>query len=407
MTFVLHLECRECDATYPVGATHRCAACGAPLDPSYDWDKISASVDRDSLRERPRTIWRYRELLPLDAPPTVSTDVGWTPLLEAPTLAKKIGVGKLWVKCDGYSYPSLSFKDRVVAVSINKAIELGIDIVGCPSTGNLANAVAAHAAAAGLKCWIFIPETIEVGKIIGTAVYQPNLVRVKGNYDVINRLCGEAAERFGWGMLNINLRPFYAEGSKTMAYEIAEQLGWRTPDAVVCPMAGGSLITKLKQGFDELSRLGWTDQGSPRIYGAQASGCSPIVTAVVNGTDVVPVQPDTIARSIAIGNPADGDLAVNAIKSSGGTATAVTDQALVAGIELLARHTGIFTETAGGVTVSASETLAREGHLTPQDEVVICLTGNGMKTIEAVEGSLALANSIEPELSRLEALVCQ
>lgn len=405
MAFVLHLACSSCEATYPLCATHHCTACGAPLDPSYDWDKISASVDRDALHGRPRTIWRYHELLPLDSPPTVSTNVGWTPLIEAPTLANKLGVGKLWLKCDGYSYPSLSFKDRVVAVSINKAIELGIEIVGCPSTGNLANAVAAHAAAAGMKSWIFIPDAIEVAKTLGTAVCRPNLVRVKGNYDEINRLCGEASQRFGWGMVNINLRPFYSEGSKTMSYEIAEQLGWRTPDAVVCPMAGGSLVTKLKQGFDELSLLGWTDQVPPRIYGAQASGCSPIVTAFLNATDIVPVQPDTIARSIAIGNPADGARAVNALKSSGGTAISVTDRALVEAIETLARHTGIFTETAGGVTVCAAQQLASEKQLTKDDEVVLCLTGNGMKTVEAVQETVALGKVIGPELSQLEALV--
>ncbi len=404
MTFVTGLQCRRCNARYPISLTHRCSACGAPLEPHYDWDGIAASVDRDSLHTRERNIWRYTEFLPLEHAPTVSGDVGWTPLVEAPKLAKTIGVRKLWLKCDGYSYPSLSFKDRVVAVSINKAIELGITTVGCPSTGNLANAVAAHASAAGLDSWIFVPDDIEVGKTIGTAVYNPHMVRVKGNYDQINKLTAEASERFGWGIVNINLRPYYAEGSKTMAFEMTEQLGWRVPDAVVSPMAGGSLASKLKQGFDQFRRLGWIDN-CPRIYGAQATGCSPIVTAALTEREVIPVKPKTIARSIAIGNPVDGNQAAEAIRASGGTAASVSDEELVEGIKLLATLTGVFTETAGGVTVAAAARLAEQGHLGRDDEVVLCLTGNGMKTIEAVEKEILVSTAIEPYLSNIEPLI--
>jgi threonine synthase len=294
----------------------------------------------------------------------------------------------------------------VVAVALNAAIGLGLDTVGCASTGNLANAVAAQAARAGLAAWIFIPEDLELGKVVGTAVYGPKLVRVRGTYDDVNRLCAQVADRFGWGIVNVNLRSYYGEGSKTMAFEIAEQLGWRLPDAVIAPMAGGSLITKLDKGFHEFLGARLVDGAAPRMYGAQASGCSPIVNLVERGGDAIePVVPRTIARSIAIGNPADGRFAAKVIRESGGAAAAVGDDELVAGIRLLAETTGVFTETAGGVTVAAAQKLAREGKLRPTDELVLCITGNGLKTIEAIQPALGEAPVISAKLREVAALV--
>jgi threonine synthase len=406
VTFVRALACRRCGVETEKSAPIACQRCGGPLDPVYDWDGIAASVSRADVTIRPRNIWRYRELLPLDGLPTTGLHAGWTPLVELPSLADLLGVRRLWAKVDGVSFPSLSFKDRVVSVAINRALELGIKTVGCPSTGNLANAVAAHAAAAGLDAWIFIPDDLELGKTMGTLVFKPNVVRVHGTYDQINRLCREAAEAFGWGIVNINLRAYYAEGSKTMAYEIAEQLGWRAPTAVVAPMAGGALVTKLAQGFADLRRLGWIRDEAPRLFGTQAGGCSPIVTAVQNATEtIVPVVPRTIARSLAIGDPVDGPWAARAIVESDGWAAAVTDAELVEGMSMLAQFGGIFTETAGGVTMAGAKKLAGEGWLNRDDEVVLCITGNGMKTIEALEGTFDPTPVIGPTLAELERLL--
>jgi threonine synthase len=407
VTLVRALACRRCGASGEKTVAIACAACGAPLDPVYDWDAIADTVTRADVSVRPRTIWRYRELLPLDAPPRVSLHVGWTPLVELPHLADLLGVGRLWAKVDGVSFPSLSFKDRVVAVALNKALELGLQTVACPSTGNLANAVAAHAAAAGLDAWIFVPDSIEPAKTLGTMIYRPNLVRVHGTYDQVNRLCREAAQAFGWGVVNVNLRAYYGEGSKTMAFEIAEQLGWRAPSAIVTPMAGGSLVTKLAKGFAELQRLGWTADAPPRMFGAQAAGCAPIVTAVINGTETIaPVVPQSaIAKSLAIGDPVDGPWAVRTVHQTGGWAVAVPDPEIVEGIRMLAEFGGIFTETAGGVTVAAARHLAADGRLARDDEIVLCLTGNGMKTIEAVEDAFAPTPVINPTLTDLERLL--
>ena len=407
MTFVRALACRRCGTPAEKIAQPGCARCGAPLDPVYDWEAIGAAVTRQDVMIRPRTIWRYRELLPLDEPPRTSLHVGWTPLVELPHLAELLGVGRLWAKVDGVSFPSLSFKDRVVAVALNKALELGIETVGCPSTGNLANAVAAHAAAAGLDAWIFVPDTLERAKSVGTMVYRPNIVRVHGTYDEINRLCREAATAFGWGIVNVNLRAYYGEGSKTMAFEIAEQLGWRAPTAVITPMAGGSLVTKLARGFAELRLLGWIDGPAPRLFGAQPEGCAPIVTAITNATETVtPVVPrSAIAHSLAIGDPVDGPWAVRAVLESEGWAAAVPDAGIVEAMTLLAQFGGIFTETAGGVTFGAARALAAEGWLGRDDEVVLCLTGNGMKTIEALDGAFEQTPVIGPTLQALERLL--
>jgi threonine synthase len=351
-------------------------------------------------------LWRYREWLPFTGEPTLSLDTGFTPLVEAQRLARRLGVARAWVKNDAVCHPTLSFKDRVVATAINAAVALGLDTIGCASTGNLANAVAAQAARAGLGAWIFIPEDLEVGKVVGAAVYGPHLVRVRGNYDDVNRLCAQVADRFGWGIVNVNLRGYYGEGSKTMAFEIAEQLGWRLPTAVVAPMAGGSLVTKLRKGFREFTAAGLVEGAEPRLFGAQAEGCAPIVRLVERGDDVVvPEVPHTIARSIAIGNPADGRYASQAIRETGGWAAAVSDAELVDGIRILAQDAGIFTETAGGVTVAGALALARAGRLHADDEVVLCVTGNGLKTIEAVKGALPDAPLIAPKLREVSALV--
>jgi threonine synthase len=395
--------CRLCGAQQPPAPVAICEECLGPLEPEYDPDR--PLPDADTIASRPASLWRYREWLPFEGEPVLSLDSGFTPLVEAPELARRIGVARLWVKNDSVSHPSLSFKDRVVASAINAARAFDLDTVGCASTGNLANAVAAQAARAGLAAWIFIPDDLEIGKVVGTAVYNPRLVRIRGTYDDVNRLCSQAADRFGWGLVNINLRGYYGEGSKTVAFEICEQLGWRTPTAVVAPMAGGSLVTKLGKGFAEFVKAGLVDGPSPRLYGAQAEGCAPIVRLVESGEEhVTPVVPRTIARSIAIGNPADGRFAAQAIRGTGGWAQSVSDSDIVAGIRLLAETTGIFTETAGGATVSAAFALAGAGRLRPEDEVVLCITGNGLKTVEALQGDLPEAPVIAPRLKELEAL---
>jgi threonine synthase len=361
--------------------------------------------DAATIAARAPSLWRYREWLPFEGEPTVSLDSGFTPLLDSPALARRLGVARVWIKNDAVSHPSLSFKDRVVAAALNAALGLGLDTVGCASTGNLANAVAAQAARAGLPAWIFIPHDLEHAKVVGTAVYGPNLVRVRGTYDDVNRLCAQAADRFGWGLVNINLRGYYGEGSKTMAFEIAEQLGWRLPTAVVAPMAGGSLLTKLDKGFREFQDAELVAGPAPRLYGAQASGCAPIVELVERGGETLrPVAPNTIARSIAIGNPADGQFAAGAIRRTEGWAVGVSETALVDGIRLLAESTGVFTETAGGVTVAGALALAASGRFRADDEVVLCITGNGLKTVEALQGSLPDAPIIAPRIRELEAL---
>ncbi len=398
------LSCRLCGAPAEPAPVAVCERCLGPLEPVYD--PARRLPTRAEIEARPRSIWRYREWLPLLDEPVVSLDTGFTPLLDAPALARALGVRRALVKNDAVSHPTCSFKDRVVAVALNAAAALGLDTVGCASTGNLANAVAAQAARAGLGAWIFVPEDLELGKVVGTAIYGPRLVRVRGTYDDVNRLCAQVADRFGWGLVNLNLRSYYGEGSKTMAFEIAEQLGWRLPGAVIAPMAGGSLLTKLHKGFGELAAAGLAGGSAPRMYGAQAAGCAPIVDLVARGGETVrPVVPSTIARSIAIGSPADGASAAKAIRGSGGDAQAVTDEELVEGIRLLAETTGVFTETAGGVTVAAARRLARAGKLGASDELVLCITGNGLKTVEAVAPVLAQAPVIAPRLREVAALV--
>jgi threonine synthase len=397
-------HCKLCGFESEAAPLAICERCLGPLEASYPAGRRYPG--REEITSRPPTMWRYREWLPFEGAPAVSLDTGFTPLVESPRLADRLGVARVWIKNDAVSHPTLSFKDRVVASALNAAHAFGLTTVGCASTGNLANAVAAQAARAGLSSWIFIPEDLEEGKVLGAAIYAPNLVRIRGHYDDVNRLCAQLADRFGWGIVNVNLRGYYGEGSKTMAFEIAEQLGWRLPTAVVAPMAGGSLVTKLHKGFAEFRRNGLVQEELPRMYGAQASGCAPIVRLVERGDDqIIPEVPHTIARSIAIGNPADGLFAARAMRSTGGWAAAVSDAELISGIRLLAETTGIFTETAGGVTVAAALALAVAGRFTPDDEVVLCITGNGLKTLDAVRDALPPAPVLEPKVREVAAFV--
>src|SRR5438093_10409173 len=398
------LRCRNCGADRAAGPVSICEQCLGPLDPVYQPRR--RLPNRPSIAARAPSRCRDKEWLPFDGDPVRSFDSGFTPLVETPVLARRLGVTRAWIKNDTVCHPWLSFKDRVVAAAINAAAAFRLDTIGCASTGNLANAFAANAARAGLSAWIFIPDTLEAAKVIGASVYGPRLVRVRGTYDDVNRLCAQVADRFGWGIVDVNLRCYYGEGSKTVSYEIAEQRGWRLPTAVVATMAGGSLLTKLQKGFGEFLDAGLVARSAPRLYGAQASGCAPIVRLVERGgTRLEPEVPNTICRSLAIGNPADGPFAAHAMQQSGGWAAAVSDDAVVQGIRFLAEDAGVFAETAGGVTVAAALALARAGRLRPEDEVVLCITGHGLKTVEAVSGALPEVPLIAPRLKEVAALV--
>jgi len=397
------LRCRECGKTFGNQPKSICEECFSPLEVTYDYDAIKKQVSRELFASRAPNIWRYRELLPLPAGYQPSLPVGFTPLVSAPRLGDKIGSRRLCIKNDAVCLPTLSFKDRVVAVALANARAFGFDTVACSSTGNLANSVAAQAARDGFKAWIFIPSDLEPAKILGTQVFGAELVRINGSYDHVNRLCSQIADEHRWGFVNVNLRPYYAEGSKTVGYEIAEQLGWRLPDNVVVPMAGGSLITKIKKAFDELVQLGLVDPKPVRFFGAQASGCSPISTAVKQySTEIEPQRPKTIARSLAIGNPADGHYAIKAITKSGGWSEDVSDQEVVSGIQLLAETEGIFTETAGGVTVSSTRKLIQQDRILPDETTVLCITGNGLKTTDVLADKYQVERPIAPKLAEFE-----
>jgi len=411
------LRCRECGKAWGNQARSICHECFSPLEIAYDYDAIRAliaagSFNRERIAQRAPNMWRYSELLPLPASFEPQLPVGFTPLLQAPGLAArlagnksdgKIAAKNLHIKNDAVCLPTLSFKDRVVAVALAQVKEFGFDTVACSSTGNLANAVAAHAARLGLKAWIFIPSDLEPAKILGTQVFGANVVRVNGNYDQVNRLCSQIAEERAWGFVNVNLRPYYSEGSKTVGFEIAEQLGWRLPDNVVCPMAGGSLIIKIKKAFDELVKLGFVEEKAVKFFGAQATGCSPISTAVKTGSaEIEPQKPATIARSLAIGNPSDGLYAIRAIKQTGGWSEDVSDPEVIDSIKLLAETEGVFTETAGGVTVGTAGKLYRQDRILPEETTVLCITGNGLKTTDALAGVYETEQAISPKLVEFE-----
>ena len=401
------LKCRECGRSYPSSPVHVCEFCFGPLEVEYDYELIRQRVSRARIEAGPKSIWRYADLLPVelgaDGEPVVGPAVGFTPLIRARNLADELGVKELWVKNDSVCHPTWSFKDRVVAVALGKAKEFGFDTVACASTGNLANSVAAHAAEGRLKSYIFIPADLEQGKVTATLVYNPTLVAVHGTYDEVNRLCSEVADKYRWAFVNINIRPYYAEGSKTYGYEIAEQLGWRAPAHVVVPCAGGSLITKIWKAFKELRLLGLIPESRTSMYAAQALGCGPIVTMIKNDTDVlVPVRPQTIAKSLAIGNPADGYYAYRVAKDSGGHGEHATDEEIIEGMQLLARTEGIFTETAGGVTVAVARKLIEAGRIPRDEPIVICITGNGLKTPDVLHERLSADVTIRPSLSAFD-----
>lgn len=404
-----NLKCRECGKLYPKEAIHVCDFDFGPLEAAYDYEAIGKVLTRQLIESRPQSMWRYRELLPIDGEPTVGTQVGFTPLVKADRLAKALGVRELYVKNDTVNYPTLSFKDRVVSVALSRARELGFKVVACASTGNLANSVAANAASAGLKSYVLIPADLEQGKVLGSLVYGTNVVGIHGAYDQVNRLCSEIAGKYGWGFVNVNLRPYYAEGSKSMGFEICEQLGWRIPRHTVIPMASGSLLTKIHKAYSEFTKLGIVDEAPFSVYGAQASGCGPIAQAMKRGTDIVkPVaKPDTIVKSLAIGTPADGYYAIHAMKQTGGFAEDVTDDEVVEGIKLLAETEGIFAETAGGVTTACTKKLIETGKLPRDESIVICITGHGLKTQEAILGKCGAPRVIKPSLREFEETIYQ
>jgi threonine synthase len=403
MSYIKGLKCRECGREYPKEPLYVCEYCFGPLEVDYNYEKIKKKLTRKVIELRPKNLWRYRELLPIDGEPTDGLHSGFTPLIRARNLEKELGVKELYIKDDSVNHPTLSFKDRVVAVALSKAKEFGFDTVACASTGNLANSVAAQAAVADLKRYIFIPADLELGKVIGTLIYNPVLVAVEGNYDQVNRLCSEIATKYRWAFVNINIRPYYAEGSKTFGFEIAEQLGWKTPKHIIVPCAGGSLITKIWKGLREFQKIGLLDKVKTKIYAAQATGCCPIVTAVKENSDIIkPIKPSTIAKSLAIGNPADGIYAVATVKESGGWAEDVSDEEIVEAMKLLATTEGIFTETAGGVTLGVVKKLLEQGRMPKDESIVVCITGNGLKTQEAVTEEIGKPIKIKPNIASFE-----
>lgn len=405
--FFSNLKCRECGRLYPKEAIHICEFDFGPLEAAYDYDAIRASISRDVIVSRPKSMWRYRELLPIDGAPTVGLQVGFTPLVKADRLAKRLGVSELYIKNDTVNYPTLSFKDRVVSVALSRAKELGFKVVACASTGNLANSVAANAASAGLNSYVLIPANLEQGKVLGSLVYGTNVIGIEGPYDQVNRLCSEIAGKYGWGFVNVNLRPYYAEGSKTMGFEMVEQLGWKLPRHTVVCMASGSLLTKIHKAYTEFERVGIIEAQPFTIHGAQAAGCSPISTAMKRGTDIVkPVpNPDTIVKSLAIGTPADGYYAIRTMRETGGSAEDCTDAEVVEGIKLLAETEGIFAETAGGVTVACARKLIESGKIPRNESIALCITGHGLKTQEAIHGQCGAPRVIKPSLREFDALV--
>jgi len=404
---VTGLRCRECGREFPAEALHVCDYCFGPLEVAYDYERIAASVTRAGIAGGPRTIWRYRELLPVDDPAPVDLGAGFTPLVRADRLAAELGLGELWIK-DDTANPTGSFKDRVVSVALTKARQLGFKVAACASTGNLANSLAAHAARAGMASVVLIPHDLEGAKVTMTAVYGGTVVSVRGSYDDVNRLCAElTSEHPSWAFVNVNLRTYYAEGSKTLAFEVAEQLGWEAPDHVVVPIASGSQLTKVAKGFAELGRVGLLEAvPEVRISGAQAEGCSPVATAYAEGSDTIrPVKPSTIAKSLSIGNPADGWYALAAIRDSGGACASVTDDEIIEGIRLLARTEGIFAETAGGVTIATLAKLAAQGVVRQDERVVALVTGHGLKTVEALSDTVGPTVTIEPTLEAFDRAV--
>jgi threonine synthase len=405
MSFVVGLECRECGEKYPQSPRHVCESCFGPLDVQYDMTAIKKSLSREKIAARPRNLWRYRELLPIDGEPRVGLYSGFTPLVRAHRLGAALGVKELYLKDDSINHPTFSYKDRVVSVALSKALEFGFDTVACASTGNLANSVAAHAAAAGLHCYVFIPDNLEPAKIIGSSIYGPTTVAIKGNYDDVNRLCSEIGDKYGWAFVNVNLRPYYVEGAKTHGFEIAEQLGWKLPQHLVVASAGGTILPKLAKSFQELADIGLVEDHGCKIYSAQAAGCAPIIEALHQGTDVIkPVKPNTIASSIAIGDPAEGYYVLQAIRQSGGWGESVSDEEILNAVKLLARTEGIFTEPAGGTEVAVTKKLIDQGRIPGDESIVISITGSGYKSLEAVAPAVERPFKIDAALANFDTL---
>jgi len=400
------LRCKECGKKYPNQPQSYCEECFSPLEVSYDYEALRQSITREALSHRAFNMWRYAEFLPLPRGYASSQPIGGTPLVKSRKLGDRLGVKNLYFKNDAVNYPTLSFKDRVVATALAAARRFGFETIGCSSTGNLANAVAAQGAQQGFDTCVFIPADLEPAKILNTAVYGSRVIRINGNYDHVNRLCTQIADKFRWGLVNVNLRPYYAEGSKTHGYEIAEQLGWELPDNVVVPMAGGSLIGKIAKAFCELAHLGWVEPKPVKFFGAQATGCSPIADGVKRGlARFEPQKPNTIARSLAIGNPADGPFALRLIRESSGWAEDISDPEIIDSIKLLAECEGIFAETAGGVTAGVAAKLIEQGRISRDETTVVCITGNGLKTTDAIAADFPASEAIAPRLDAFEALL--
>ena len=406
MDKVVGLKCRECERKYPKEPLHVCEFCFGPLEVDYNYEAIQKSISRKSIEDGPDSLWRYIDLLPIDGEPTDGLNSGFTPLIRAKNLGDALGVKEIYIKDDSVCHPTLSFKDRVVAIALSKSKEFDFDTVSCASTGNLANAVAAHAAIANLNCFIFIPADLELGKVVASLVYAPTVIGIMGNYDDVNRLCSEIAGVHPWAFVNINIRPYYAEGSKTLCFELIEQLGWEAPDHIVAPAAGGSLITKIGKALNEFHILGLIDEPHTKIHVAQAEGCGPIVNTYKENSDYVkPVKPDTIAKSLAIGNPADGIYAVDTVRKSGGVGEHADDEEIIEAIQLLAATEGIFTETAGGVTLAVTKKLIEDGEIAHDERIVVAITGNGFKTIEALEDNMPEPHIIPPQLNAFRKLM--
>ena len=387
MGALIGLQCHLCKSRFPAEALYVCGNCLGPLEPVYDYSAIA--LTREDIARRPKNLWRYRELLPIAGEPRTGFHSGFTPLVRCDRLAARLGVRELYIKDDSVNHPTLSYKDRVVSVAATRALELGFDVLACASTGNLANSVAAHAARLGVECCVFIPDNLEAGKLLGSAIFRPTILAIAGNYDDVNRLCTQVGDRYGWGFVNINLRSYYAEGAKTYGFEIVEQLGWRYPQHVVSPVAGGTLLPRILRGFRELREVGLVEGELPKMHAAQAAGCAPVVHALEAGLEhPEPVRPDTIAKSIAIGNPADGYQVIQAVRSTGGSGAAVTDAEIVDAITVLAETEGIFTEPAGGTTLAAAISLVQSGTIPRDESLVVCITGNGYKTSEVIAGKV-------------------
>ncbi len=407
MSYVLGLKCKECGHRVPVSPVHVCEQCFGPYEVEYDYAAMKGKVTRESIASGPKSLWRYRDLLPVDVPVT-GFNSGFTPFRKAKRLAQVLGCSNLWIKDDSCNYPTYSYKERVVSVAISKAVEFGFDTVGCASTGNLANSTAAHAAAAGIKCYVMIPHDLEQGKVLGSLIFGPTMVRIRGNYDDVNRLCTEIADKYGWAIVNVNLRPYYTEGAKTHGFEIAEQFGWKLPQHTVVPTAGGTILPKIYKAYQEFIQLGLVEDNKPKIYSAQAAGCNPVVTAIQKGVDIIePQKPNTIAKSIAIGNPADGYYAYKVVKDSNGWGESASDREIVDAIKLLAKTEGIWTEPAGGTTLAAAIKLIQSGRIPKDESICVCITGNGLKTLEAVQNDLPQPRVIEAKLSEFDELLAE